>query len=212
MLDSSVQFVLGTVTIDNTPVPNVNPVSGFIIGNLNPGEARTVSFQVVVQSAPNGSGNYINQASIRFEHQVGTVLPPVTQMVESNIVVIPFVPTIEQICETNLNCLRKIPFQCSPCNHLQINKINTERASGKRMLFLYLSCRFFSGEVKNSSILSESSNGMAPFITEMSQSHHARFSSLSIVSCGKRYRTNFAGLPATIAYGGTSFVTTLLHQ
>ena len=51
MLDSSVQFVLGTVTIDNTPVPNVNPVSGFIIGNLNPGEARTVSFQVVVQSA-----------------------------------------------------------------------------------------------------------------------------------------------------------------
>ena len=122
MLDSSVQFVLGTVTIDNTLVPNVNPVSGFIIGNLNPGEARTVSFQVVVQSAPNGSGNYINQASIRFEHQVGTVLPPVTQMVESNIVVIPFVPTIEQICETNLNCLRKIPFQCSSCNHLQINK------------------------------------------------------------------------------------------
>ena len=42
----------------------------------------------------------------------------------------------------------------------------------------------FSGEVKNSSILSESSNGIAPFITEMSQSHHARFSSLSIVSCG----------------------------
>ena len=75
-----------------------------------------------MQSAPNGSGNYINQASIRFEHQVGTVLPPVTQMVESNIVVIPFVPTIEQICETNLNCLGKIPFQCSPCNHLQINK------------------------------------------------------------------------------------------
>lgn len=68
----------------------------------------------------------------------------------------------------------------------------------------------FSGEVKNSSILLESSNGMAPFITEMSQSHHARLSSLSIVSCGKRYRTNFAGLPATIAYGGTSFVITLL--
>ncbi|HDR5542441.1 DUF11 domain-containing protein [Bacillus anthracis] len=118
MLDSSVRFVLGSVTVDNTPVPNVSPVSGFLIGNLNPGEARTVSFQVVVQSAPNGSGNYINQASIRFEHQVGTVLPPVTQIVESNIVVIPFVPTIEQICETNLNCLGKIPFQCSPCDHL----------------------------------------------------------------------------------------------
>ncbi|AJI37726.1 hypothetical protein BF24_1086 [Bacillus anthracis] len=122
MLDSSVRFVLGSVTVDNTPVPNVSPVSGFLIGNLNPGEARTVSFQVVVQSAPNGSGNYINQASIRFEHQVGTVLPPVTQIVESNIVVIPFVPTIEQICETNLNCLGKIPFQCSPCDHLQIKR------------------------------------------------------------------------------------------
>ncbi len=122
MLDSSVQFVLGSVTVDNTPVPNVNPVSGFLIGSLNPGEARTVSFQVVVQSAPSGSGNYINQASIRFEHQVGTVLPPVTQIIESNIVVIPFVPTIEQICETNFNCLDKIPFQCSPCNQLHEHK------------------------------------------------------------------------------------------
>ena len=121
MLDSSVRFVLGSVTVDNTPVPNVSPVSGFLI-EFKSGEARTVLFQVVVQSAPNGSGNYINQASIRFEHQVGTVLPPVIQMVESNIVVIPFVPTIEQICETNLNCLGKIPFQCSPCDHLQIKK------------------------------------------------------------------------------------------
>lgn len=43
MLDSSVRFVLGSVTVDNTPVPNVSPVSGFLIGNLNPGEARTVS-------------------------------------------------------------------------------------------------------------------------------------------------------------------------
>lgn len=42
----------------------------------------------------------------------------------------------------------------------------------------------FSGELKNSSILSESRNGIAPFITEMSQSHHEIFSSLSIVSCG----------------------------
>lgn len=122
MLDSSVQFVLGSVTVDNTSVSNVNPVSGFLIGSLNPGEARTVSFQVVVQSAPSGSGNYINQASIRFEHQVGTVLPPVTQIIESNMVVIPFVPTIEQICETNFNCLDKIPFQCSPCNHLHEHK------------------------------------------------------------------------------------------
>lgn len=122
MLGSSIQFVLGSVTVDSTPVPNVNPVSGFLIGNLNPGEARTVSFQVVVQSAPSGSGNYINQASIRFEYQAGTVLPPVTQIMESNIVVIPFVPTIEQICETNFNCLDKIPFSCSPCNQLHGHK------------------------------------------------------------------------------------------
>lgn len=122
ILDSSVRFIPGSVIVDSVPLRNVSPVSGFLIGNLNPGEARTVSFQVAVQSAPSGSGNYINQASIRFEHQVGTVLPPVTQIIESNIVVIPFVPTIEQICETNFNCLDKIPFQCSPCNHLQINK------------------------------------------------------------------------------------------
>ena len=139
MLDSSVRFVPGSVTVDNTPVPNVSPAVGFLIGSLNPGEARTVSFQVAVQSAPNGSGNYINQASIRFEHQVGTVLPPVTQIVESNIVVIPFVPTIEQICETNFNCLDKIPFQCSPCNHLHGHKNKNRKSILKNnwMLFLF---------------------------------------------------------------------------
>lgn len=51
MLDSSVRFVPGSVTVDNTPVPNVSPAVGFLIGSLNPGEARTVSFQVAVQSA-----------------------------------------------------------------------------------------------------------------------------------------------------------------
>ncbi|MBJ8206395.1 DUF11 domain-containing protein, partial [Bacillus cereus] len=56
MLDSSVRFVPGSVTVDNTPVPNVSPAVGFLIGSLNPGEARTVLFQVAVQSAPNGSG------------------------------------------------------------------------------------------------------------------------------------------------------------
>ena len=137
MLDSSVRFVPGSVTVDNTPVPNVSPAVGFLIGSLNPGEARTVSFQVAVQSAK-WFRNYINQASIRFEHQVGTVLPPVTQIVESNIVVIPFVPTIEQICETNFNCLDKIPFQCSPCNHLHGHKIKQkEHPENNWMLFLF---------------------------------------------------------------------------
>ncbi len=81
------------------------------MGSLNPGQYLNGFVQVVVETHQSGSGNYINQASIRFgEHQVGTVLPPVTQMVESNMVVIPFVPTIEQICETNLNCLEENSF------------------------------------------------------------------------------------------------------
>ncbi|EJQ46403.1 hypothetical protein IEE_01902 [Bacillus cereus BAG5X1-1] len=122
MLDSSVRFVPGSVVVDGATVPNVSPAIGFIIGNLNPGEARTVSFQVAVEQAPIGSGNYINTANIRFEYQIGTVLPPVTQIIESNMVVIPFVPTLEQICATNFNCLEKIPFKCSPCNHFRINK------------------------------------------------------------------------------------------
>ncbi len=122
MLDSSVRFVPESVTVDSAPVPNASPALGFIIGNLNPGEARKVSFQVAVEQAPIGSGNYINTANIRFEYQIGTVLPPVTQRMESNMVVIPFVPTIEQICATNFNCLERFPFKCSPCNHFRINK------------------------------------------------------------------------------------------
>lgn len=122
MLDSSVRFVPESVTVDSAPVPNASPALGFIIGNLNPGEARKVSFQVAVEQAPIGSGNYINTANIRFEYQIGTVLPPVTQIMESNMVVIPFVPTIEQICATNFNCLERFPFKCSPCNHFRINK------------------------------------------------------------------------------------------
>ncbi|KFN02976.1 DUF11 domain-containing protein [Bacillus clarus] len=122
MLDSSVQFISGSVTVDGASVQNVSPVSGFLVGNLNPGEERTISFKVAVEQAPNGSSSYVNKANIRFEHQLGTVLPPVTQMIESNRVDTPFVPTIEQICQTNLNCLDKIPFRCLPCNHLRITR------------------------------------------------------------------------------------------
>ena len=56
------------------------------------------------------------------------MLPPVIQIVESNMVVIPFVPAIEQICETNFNCLDKIPFQCSPCIQLHGHKNKKKRA------------------------------------------------------------------------------------
>ncbi|HDR7793732.1 TPA: DUF11 domain-containing protein [Bacillus luti] len=122
IVDSSVRFIFESVTVDRISLRNVSPVSGFLVGNLNPGESRIVSFQVVVESAPSGSGNYTNQANIRFEYEVGTVLPPVTQIIDSNMVIIPFVPTIEQICETNFNCFKKIPFQCSPCNPFRISK------------------------------------------------------------------------------------------
>src|SRR3974390_3148598 len=46
------------------------------------------------------------------------------------------------------------------------------------------------------------------FSESASHSHHLLPSSRVIVCSSKRYRSNLAGTPATIAYGGTSFVTT----
>ncbi|KEK22244.1 hypothetical protein BAGA_20345 [Bacillus gaemokensis] len=113
LLNSSVRFIPGSVTI-NGVLRLRNPVTGFVIGDLAPSEVVTVSFQVVVERAPAGGSSYINEASIRFEVPRGSVLPPVIQMITTNEVIIPFVPTLEQICLSNLGCFEQIPCVCLP--------------------------------------------------------------------------------------------------
>ncbi|MGH1053339.1 DUF11 domain-containing protein [Bacillus cytotoxicus] len=122
LVSNRVRFIPGSVTVDREVLPNVTPVSGFSVGSLNPGEQRIIAFQVAIEGPPQGSNHYINQANIRYEYQVGDILPPVTEIIESNVVDILFEPTIAQICETNRHCFKNISFSCFPCNKKYMDK------------------------------------------------------------------------------------------
>ncbi|MGN4558376.1 DUF7507 domain-containing protein [Bacillus cereus group sp. MYBK5-2] len=70
-------FIPNSVVLNNNPVPNSNPALGITVGTLNPGETKTLSFQVRVTQIPAGS-TIINEASTTFTYQPDPILPPVT--------------------------------------------------------------------------------------------------------------------------------------
>ncbi|MDA1853814.1 hypothetical protein PDJ89_14995 [Bacillus cereus] len=70
-------FIPNSVVLNNNPVPNSNPALGITVGTLNPGETKTLSFQVRVTQIPAG-GTITNEASTTYTYQPDPTLPPVT--------------------------------------------------------------------------------------------------------------------------------------
>ncbi|MES5926006.1 DUF11 domain-containing protein [Bacillus cereus group sp. MG9] len=67
VLPNGTSFIPGSVTIDNVPQANANPVAGISLGTINNGSSRTVAFQATVVSLP--SQNPIsNTANITFQY------------------------------------------------------------------------------------------------------------------------------------------------
>ncbi|HDR7600094.1 DUF11 domain-containing protein [Bacillus mycoides] len=67
VLPNGTSFIPGSVTIDNVPQTNANPVAGISLGTINNGSSRTVAFQATVVSLP--SQNPIsNTANITFQY------------------------------------------------------------------------------------------------------------------------------------------------
>lgn len=64
-LPPGTSFIPGSVTINNVPNASANPVTGIQIGEIFPGTAATVSFNVLVNALP-ASGTLTNQSSATF--------------------------------------------------------------------------------------------------------------------------------------------------
>ncbi|HDR7795235.1 TPA: DUF11 domain-containing protein [Bacillus luti] len=67
ILPNGTSFIPGSVTIDNIPQTNANPVAGISLGTISNGSSRTVTFQATVVSFP--SQNPIaNTANVTFQY------------------------------------------------------------------------------------------------------------------------------------------------
>ncbi|MEK4932240.1 MULTISPECIES: DUF7507 domain-containing protein [Bacillus] len=67
ILPNGTSFIPGSVTIDNIPQTNANPIAGISLGTINNNASRTITFQATVVSLP--SQNPIsNTATITFQY------------------------------------------------------------------------------------------------------------------------------------------------
>ncbi|MBJ8070247.1 DUF7507 domain-containing protein [Bacillus cereus] len=67
ILPNGTSFIPGSVTIDNLPQTNANPIAGISLGTINNNASRTITFQATVVSLP--SQNPIsNTATITFQY------------------------------------------------------------------------------------------------------------------------------------------------
>ncbi|WP_140157531.1 DUF11 domain-containing protein, partial [Bacillus sp. JEM-1] len=70
-------FIPNSVVLNNNPVPNSNTALGITVVTLNPGETKTLSFQVRVTQIHAG-GTIKNEASTTYPYETDPTLPPVT--------------------------------------------------------------------------------------------------------------------------------------
>lgn len=68
-LQSALSFVSGTVTINNIVYPTLNPVTGFSLSNLAPGQTTTVAFTVKITALPTPA--YVsNTSNVAFSYKI----------------------------------------------------------------------------------------------------------------------------------------------
>ncbi|MBN1071663.1 DUF11 domain-containing protein [Clostridium botulinum] len=78
-----VTFYLGTVYIDGTNYPNYNPISGFSIDDLHPGDTTTITFAVTITESPD-FGYVLNTSQLALTYIVNPNTPIITKTVYSN--------------------------------------------------------------------------------------------------------------------------------
>ncbi|EEM70639.1 hypothetical protein bthur0009_33920 [Bacillus thuringiensis serovar andalousiensis BGSC 4AW1] len=70
-------FILGSVTVNGIPQPNLNLETGIPVGTLNPRQIVTVTFEVQVTALP-PNGIISNEANVTYTSQPDPTLPPIT--------------------------------------------------------------------------------------------------------------------------------------
>lgn len=84
-ISSSLQFVPGSVIVNNVSKPDYNPITGFSLGDMNVEQSVTISFQSMVISIPNPN-TISNYGTSTYTYVINPAEQPVTQSVNSNTV------------------------------------------------------------------------------------------------------------------------------
>ncbi len=70
-------FILGSITINGIPQPNLTPETGIPVGTLNPRQIVTVTLEVQITTLP-PNGIISNEANVTYTSQPDPTLPPIT--------------------------------------------------------------------------------------------------------------------------------------
>ncbi|EEM78404.1 Cell surface protein [Bacillus thuringiensis serovar pondicheriensis BGSC 4BA1] len=103
-IPAGLQFINGTVFINEERSPLANPNIGFLVAtNLEPNETIIVLFTVQVINPP-VNNEFKNSANVSLQLQVSPTDPPITVTVTSNENIVTFVPENQDETLPNLNC------------------------------------------------------------------------------------------------------------
>lgn len=103
-IPAGLQFMNGTVFINEERSPLANPNIGFLVAtNLEPNETIILVFTVQVISPP-VNNEFKNTANISLQLQFSPTDPPITVTVTSNENIVTFVPENQDETLPNLNC------------------------------------------------------------------------------------------------------------
>lgn len=99
-LDSSLEFVQGSVVVGNIPLPNANVLEGVDAGGLNANEIKILTFKAKIISRPK-SGNVSNAAIAKFYYDPHLTTHLEVMDKKSNIVTIQVDLADVDICKTS---------------------------------------------------------------------------------------------------------------
>ncbi|QJD83016.1 DUF11 domain-containing protein [Cohnella herbarum] len=93
-IDPEATFVTGSVTVNGSPVMNVDPATGVPLGTVSPNQTIVVTFQYTVASLPN-DGEITDQSFVAFDFVPTPGSPVISTFLPSNIINIPiFQPNV----------------------------------------------------------------------------------------------------------------------
>lgn len=85
LIGTDKSFNTGTVIVDGTAQPTLNPDTGFVLTDLAPNQYHTITFTVHIDTLPQ-SGKVTNAADVTFTYKLTPADSPVTITTSSNIV------------------------------------------------------------------------------------------------------------------------------
>ena len=88
IVGAGVAFVAGSVTIEGTPFPALNPIAGFTIVSIAAGQSVVITYRLtVLAGAPD---DIVDQISVIFDTETDPALPPVQRTAQTNPVSLSF--------------------------------------------------------------------------------------------------------------------------